>query len=309
MTGMKDPQDPLPCVELNVARDDVATAEELLAALDMMTSSWTNVETGTACIWVFCASEAEALCRCDRIAKAMPDWLELLSAAPAAPTIRHWRQEDWANSWKQFFPAFRASRRLIVKPSWEHVQATPGDILLEIDPGMCFGTGYHGTTRACLEFLDDLAAQLGSVSLLDAGCGSGILSLAAVRLGLHPVVAFDHDPQAVRTARENLATAGIHTVDIMTADLAEFTPRQSFRIIVANIVAGVLQAQCRHLRDWLDTTHGPAYLVLAGILREQYPGLRDAVLALGCRETASRTIAEWTSGCFEYTPAPTAERP
>jgi len=292
----------IPCTELRVAAVDVPLTEEMLGALDLAGSCYTNLETGLALVWVFAASPTAAEAARARIAEGLPAWAAGFQGPLPTPAVVHLRQEDWAHSWRRLFKAFRISRRLVLKPSWEAWPAAAGDLVIELDPGMCFGTGYHGTTRACLEFMDDLAARLGAVAFLDAGCGSGILSLAAAKLGFDPIYAFDHDPQAVQMARENLAGAGVRHVPLVSADLADYVPPRPCRVVAANILAPVLLAQRQHLCQWLDLTAGPAYLVLAGILAEQYPPLRDAMCALGCREVGCRAIDEWTSGCFECAP-------
>jgi ribosomal protein L11 methyltransferase len=206
------------------------------------------------------------------------------------------RKQDWAECWKEHFHTFRASRRIVVKPSWEDfTPENAEDIILELDPGMSFGTGYHGTTRACLEFMDDLADELGPVSFLEAGCGSGILSLAAVKLGLSPVVAFDHDPQAVMCAKENLELAGIEGVDVSTADVAEFAAPEPFALVAANILAHILDTYAESVAAFVAPD---GHLLLAGILTEQYPKLKARYEALGFEELRSRTINEWTSGVY-----------
>jgi ribosomal protein L11 methyltransferase len=270
----------------------------VFAALGLAFASWTDVETGEARAWAFADSAAEAQQQCALLAAELRAWSASLPVPPPVPQVVLVEQEDWGSSWRRHFPAFRASRRLVVKPSWETSAAGPGDLVLELDPGMCFGTGYHGTTRACLEFLDDLAAQLGPVSFLDVGCGSGILSLAAARLGFWPLHAFDHDPQAVQVAADNLAAAGVTGVALVSADIGEYVPPGLCRVLAANVLAPVLIAHRDRLCSWLDLTAGTGYLILSGVLTTQYAELRSAFCGAGCRELSQRTLEEWTSGCF-----------
>jgi ribosomal protein L11 methyltransferase len=164
---------------------------------------------------------------------------------------------------------------------------------------MSFGTGYHGTTRACLEMIDLLSVQLPGAAFLDAGCGSGILALAAAKLGFAPVRAFDSDPQAVAIARGNLERNGVEvTVDV--ADLAAYPAAPPCRVVVANILAPVLIAQAEKLVSFLDCRTGDSHLILSGILSSQYPDVRQRFQSLGGRETATRTLDEWTSGSFRF---------
>jgi len=295
--------DTIPCVEFRAAPADLPVVEAILEAAELLWSSYTNLETAQAMVWVFTDSPAEAATIADHLNTALAARRPDLTGALPRAVATMLRQEDWAHSWQRLFKAFRVSPRLVLKPTWETWPAEPRDIILELDPGMCFGTGYHGTTRACLEFMDDLAEHHGRVSLLDAGCGSGILSLAAVRLGFEPVAAFDHDPQAVAMTQANLERAGAGRVEVRCADLADFTPARPSRVVVANILATALIEHRQRLCQWLDTSGGPAALVLAGILTAQYPDVLAAFTSLGCREVDRRTIDEWTSGRFEVAPA------
>ncbi len=287
------------CVHITAPIEDLTVLDELAAVLDLTTASWQNVDTGDAWLRVFVEDEPAAHEALARLQAALPEWREQLSAEPKL-TVDAVRKEDWAECWKEHFHAFRASRRLIVKPSWETFAVeSEADIILELDPGMSFGTGYHGTTRACLEFMDDLASELGPVSFLEAGCGSGILSLAAVKLGFDPVVAFDHDPQAVECARENLVRSGAIDVAASTSELAAFEPPFPFTVVAANILAHVLDT---HAESVVKFVAPGGHLILAGILTSQYPGIKARYEALGCRELRTRTIDEWTSGVYRCPP-------
>lgn len=285
-------------VELTPEPDDIPLVEEAVAAAGLMCSSWHNVEERVASVRILCENREHAEEIADSLGEFLAEWADTFRHAVAPPRVIAVAQEDWANSWKKYFHTFRASKRLIVKPSWEQAEAKSGDIVLELDPGMCFGTGYHGTTRACLEFMDDLAAELGPVAFLDAGCGSGILSLAAHRLGYSPVAAFDHDPDAVLTTRENLARAGITSVVPVAADVSEFVPAEPIRVAAVNILASVLVRHCGTIAGWIAADARPSYLLLSGILTEQYAEVRTVYSALGFAEVRTRTMDEWSSGCF-----------
>lgn len=189
------------------------------------------------------------------------------------PTIALLKEEDWANSWKEHFKPARIGRRLVIKPSWEAFSACEGDIVLEVDPGMAFGTGTHPTTRLCLEALEkifykeepfaDKSKKL--PTLLDVGTGSGILSIAAMKFGASGIKALDIDPEAVTVARENLALNGIHDqVEVATTPLCEIAA--TFDIIVANILAEELVRLAPELACRLKPG---GILLLSGILNEK----------------------------------------
>jgi ribosomal protein L11 methyltransferase len=294
---MKD-SNAISVVQFTVAVEAVPLVEEILTAQGLAFAVWRNPEATVSAARVYCGDRDEAeqqqqelahiFGRIPGLAEQIRDW-----------NVREEKREDWAETWKAYFHAFRASERLVVKPSWEPWQGSDDDIIVELDPGMSFGTGYHGTTRACLGFIDELAHRLGCVSFLDAGCGSGILSLAAWKLGYRPVVGFDHDPQAVQAARENLLAAGIAEPEIHLADLENAQFPQTFRVVAANILAPVLISHADRLLGFLDRLSHPSYLILSGILNAQYAEVKNRFESLGLREIDCRTVDEWTSGCYE----------
>ena len=193
-------------------------------------------------------------------------------------------------------------------------------IPLVLAPGLAFGTGKHETTRACLEYIDELAGN-GAQSFLDMGCGSGILSIAAAKLGCSPVSGFDIDEDAVNASRENAALNGVKvdyrlfalgkgavTLDesIEAAkgvypDLAlqgrdvgsSATPFAPADIVVANILGPLLIAFAEEIASYAKKT-----LIVSGILNELYPEVRGAFAALGFSEVSRKTIGEWTTGCL-----------
>ena len=133
------------------------------------------------------------------------------------------REEEWADAWKEYFHVERVGRRIVVRPSWRAYSPRPGDVLIELDPGMAFGTGQHPTTRMCLELLER-EVQPG-MFVLDVGTGSGILSLAALKLGAARCLALDIDPQAVQVARENAGRNGVaDVVRVELGSLGDLTP-------------------------------------------------------------------------------------
>ena len=288
------------CVELRSAAADAPALEEWLVALGFDdVASWTSIDADESVLRIYVADQALAQATLTSLNARLPEWLPFLAHGTPVLLITTVPREEWAESWKAYFHTFRASPRLIVSPSWETYSPAAGEIIVQLDPGMCFGTGHHGTTRACLEFMDRLSERLGRVSFLDAGCGSGILALAAAKLGFHPVVAFDHDPDALAVASANLQAAGITDVAFARADAAEFEPATGFRVVAANILADVLTANAKRIVRCLKCDMQPSFLLLAGMLSEQYAQVKARYEALGLREVETRTIDEWTSACFE----------
>ena len=172
-----------------------------------------------------------------------------LQAAPRWRRVRRLREQSWRDAWKKHFGVQRIGRALVVKPSWTHYRLKGAETVLEIDPGMAFGTGQHPTTAMCLRAIEEFVRPGNAV--LDLGGGSGILGIAAARLGAARVSALDVDPNAVKAARENAAANGVaHIVEVREGTLAVDASRSGaggpaadevFNVIAANISALTLE--------------------------------------------------------------------
>jgi ribosomal protein L11 methyltransferase len=170
--------------------------------------------------------------------EAVQRQLEAVLGKPPQIALRRLREDDWAQSWKAYFKPERIGR-VVIKPSWEAYTPLPEDVVVELDPGMAFGTGNHPTTRLCIELLQELVAE--GMSMLDLGTGSGVLAVAGAKLGAARVAAADIDPVAVRVARENVAVNGVETrVTVSEADLLQGFHGESFDLVVANIIAAII---------------------------------------------------------------------
>jgi ribosomal protein L11 methyltransferase len=196
------------------------------------------------------------------------------------PVVSVVRNEDWANNWKVHFKPVRIGERLVIKPTWEEYGKLPGDLIIQIDPGMAFGTGAHPTTRMCLESLERICFNECGGKLpdpvLDVGTGSGVLSIAAALMGASRITALDIDPEAIRVTLENLELNGVGgVVAASTADLSDL--KGEYGVVVANILAEELV----RLSPQLVAKVAPGgWLILSGILTEKegfvcagFPGL------------------------------------
>ncbi|MGC8783463.1 MAG: 50S ribosomal protein L11 methyltransferase [Armatimonadota bacterium] len=194
---------------------------------------------------------------------------------------------EWVDAWKQFFHPFRVGTRIVVKPSWEHYTPCQGDVVIELDPGMAFGTGQHETTQMCLVFLEEMV-QPGMV-VVDVGTGSGILAIAAAKLGASFVWAGDNDPVAVLTAQRNVARNGVEkVVSVHLAEGCEGVPECD--LLVANITAEIILLL---LPDFVRCIRRGGCLIVSGIVEGRQELVRRALSQPVWQDTRTRTLGDW----------------
>ena len=200
------------------------------------------------------------------------------------------KDEDWSEVWKQFYKPFRAGKSLVVKPTWEPYDAKPGDRVIEIDPGMAFGSGTHETTGMCLELLEE--AVHGGERVIDVGTGSGILAIGAALLGAKDVLAIDIDPTAVKVARENVAHNHLEqTVTTLEGNLLEKVDAQC-EVCVANIIADVI---CMFAAPLNEHIVPGGLFICSGIIKEREQDVTDALLAAHYTILEIRRKGEWVA--------------
>lgn len=221
-----------------------------------------------------------------------------LALGRGAVTAEKVRREDWAESWKRHFKPISIGAALLVKPSWVKRKPKPGQAVVVLDPGLSFGTGQHPTTRFCLQQVVAAAKAGGCGTFLDIGTGSGILPIAAAKLGIKRIDAFDFDPDCVRISRGNAVRNRVgQRIKIFRGDLTKLPrrSRQRYDLVCANLIYDLLLAERERILHRL----APAgVLVLAGILRTQFAEVRAAYEQAGMRWIAGRQENEWESGAF-----------
>ena len=282
---------------------------------DFVLSSYHDIEERLTQVQIYFTDDAD-------VAAAKRCLGAALAIVGADVPLEHARipDEDWKFAYRRHFKTERVSPRIYTHPPWEPMPAAqPGEVVLTLDPGMAFGTGKHETTRACLQYIDELAA--GGGSFLDMGCGSGILSIAAAKLGFAPVAGFDIDEDAVNASRENAALNGVSvdyrlfalgkgavTLDASIeaakgvypdlalqgrANDAAAAPFAPADVVVANILGPLLIAFADEIAGYAKRT-----LVVSGILDELYPEVLAAFASRGFREISHKAVGEWTTGCL-----------
>lgn len=229
--------------------------------------------------------------RRNRLAEAL--WhLGQISPVPE-PAFREIVEEDWSIEWKKHYRPLRVGRRLRILPSWIKEPADPGSLVIRLDPGMAFGTGMHPTTQLCLAALENLVTAGSSV--IDLGCGSGILSIAALRLGARRVLGVDTDPAAVRIAAENVRRNGLgQGTEFRVGSLAELLAAgEQADVVAANILAVVLRRMLAEGLAGLLPKGGR--LILSGILADQSADVEAAVTAAGMQLVEKREREDWVA--------------
>lgn len=203
--------------------------------------------------------------------------IEKLFQVPCRIHIGQVQDQDWEDSWKKYYHTFRVGDRLVIKPSWEEYPPQTGQVVVEIDPGMAFGTGIHASTRFCLRFIDEYVK--GGEVIIDAGCGSGILSIAAAKLGAARITARDVDDVAVTIARENVILNGLQDrIEVASGDIIDEIQHLKADMILANITADVVK-QLIPLAFPILTPGG--YFFGSGIVDSRWPGVKEKLLSTG----------------------------
>ena len=292
---------------------------------DFILSSYHDIESDRTTMQIFFPEPEKT----DEAKRCLAAALEIVGV-DAPIEVSDIPDEDWKFAYRRHFKTERVSPRIFTHPPWEPMPETAaGEIVLTLDPGMAFGTGKHETTKACLQYIDEVSAStLNSSTLnpstlnsfLDMGCGSGILSIAAAKLGFTDVAGFDIDEDAVAASKENAELNGVKVdyrtfalgkgsltldasieaakglyPDLALQEQAKDEPTVSgFRpadVVVANILGPLLIAFADEILTYVKGT-----LIISGILTELYPEVLAAFTSRGLREVSRKTIGEWSTG-------------
>lgn len=202
--------------------------------------------------------------------------------------------EDWATAWKKHYKTFHLSEGIVIKPSWENYIEKKDEIVIELDPGMAFGTGTHETTRMCAQLLEKYVKK--GDTLIDVGCGSGILSIIAAKLGAESIMAVDVDDVAVRVTRENCRLNQVENFITAVKGVLSDLKAEKADIVVANIIADVIVAISGTVPVYVRPG---GYFITSGIIRERKEDVVSAYSSLGFSLDSAVEMGEWVAMVFK----------
>jgi ribosomal protein L11 methyltransferase len=199
-------------------------------------------------------------------------------------------EEDWAESWKKSYKPFRLGKHIVIKPGWEKYDAEKDDRIIEIDPGMAFGTGTHETTGMCVELIEEYVKP--GMTVIDIGTGTGILAIAAAHMGARDVLATDLDPMAVKVAAENVKINGFEgKIRTRAGDLLDAVD-ETGDVVIANIIADVIKMLAAPVRAHIAPG---GRFICSGIARERKDEVIEALINAGYKNLDIRDKGEWTA--------------
>ena len=196
-------------------------------------------------------------------------------------------EEDWANTWKQYYKPSKVGEKIVVKPIWEEYEAKDGELVVDLDPGMAFGTGTHETTRMCIQALERYVKEESTV--FDVGCGSGILAIAAAKLGAKLAGGVDLDPVAVESSIENVGYNNLNNIEILHGNLVEVIDGKA-DIVVANILAEII---CILTDDVKRVLKDGGIFITSGIIHDRVDMVCEKLEATGFEVIEKNRDGEW----------------
>ena len=199
-------------------------------------------------------------------------------------------EADWANAWKAYYKQTKVGQRVVVKPTWEDYDMQDGDLIIELDPGMAFGTGTHETTSMCIRELEKYVNKDSKV--FDIGCGSGILAIAAAKLGAKEVVAVDLDEVAVKVAKENVLENKVEkSVSVMHGNLTDVI-KDKANVIVANIIADIIKILAKDVQNFMKED---AIFISSGIILDKVEEVKESLIENGFEIVEVQKLGEWSA--------------
>ena len=239
---------------------------------DLIDEAILNADKTVASVLVYLSKDAGVV---DTLNFLKSRFAEL--AIDAQISVSGVNEEDWANSWKDYYKPIKIGDKIVIVPAWEKYEASEGEIIVRMDPGMAFGTGTHETTRLVIKLLEKYIKQ--GMRVADVGCGSGILAICASKLGATECKAYDIDPVAVKVANENIKDSGQSNITCEVSDLLYQVDKSApYNVICANIVADII---IRMIPDVGVLMDDKSVILASGIIVERSQDVIDAFDAHG----------------------------
>lgn len=202
-------------------------------------------------------------------------------------TVKNVNEEEWANNWKQYYKPTKIGEKIVVKPIWEEYDAKENELVVQLDPGMAFGTGTHETTRLCVKALEEYVKEDSVV--FDIGTGSGILAISAAKLGAKKAVGVDLDPVAVDSAKQNISYNEIDNIEILHGDLMEVVKGKA-DIVVANILADIIKILVADVKEFIAEG---GYFISSGIILDRKDDVIEKLVEYGFTVEKVNIDGEW----------------
>ena len=201
-------------------------------------------------------------------------------------------EEDWSEAWKQYYKPEKIGKSIVIKPSWEQYQKSQEEHVIELDPGMAFGTGTHETTQLCIKLLEDYVKKDSIV--LDIGSGTGILGIVAAKLGSKKVIGVDIDPVAIKVSKENILINGVEDIIEIRKGNAFDVIKEKGDIVVANIIADIIIDLAKDIRLFLKQD---GIFIASGIILDRLEDVKDAFGNEGIEIFCIEKMGEWVALC------------
>ncbi|MEG1310999.1 MAG: 50S ribosomal protein L11 methyltransferase [Romboutsia sp.] len=205
-------------------------------------------------------------------------------------SLNNVNEEEWATAWKAYYKPTKLGEKIVVKPTWEEYKEQTGDLIIELDPGMAFGTGTHETTTMCIRELEKYTKEDSKV--FDIGCGSGILAIAAAKLGAKNVIAVDLDEVAVKVSKENVAANNVdEDVEVLYGNLTDVI-KDKADVIVANIMADIIMILVKDIHNFMKED---AVFISSGIIHAKVDEVSASLIENGFEIIEVQTLGEWNA--------------
>ncbi len=229
----------------------------------------------------------------DELNQRLAELTEYMAIGPGMVSWKIRDDAEWKDTWKEYYKPFKFTEKIVIKPSWEQYAPKGDEIIIEMDPGMAFGTGTHETTKMCA-LLGEKYLKTGD-QVLDLGCGTAILAVLAAKLGAAGALAVDIDDAAVKVARQNVQNNGEEKKITVMQGVLENVPPKPYDLVFINIIADVILSIAPEVRPYLSQT---GHLVLSGIISTRRDEVVSAYTALGFGFVEELKMGEWTALAF-----------